>query len=91
MLIRLLSLRPVNPKSDGETCDRTTIGAILRPDDDENRAGLFLTKPRCFVEQECVDEVIDRSADFRRWSKLVGKMGGATIAAGERNIGERQM
>jgi hypothetical protein len=89
MLIRLLLLWPVNPKSDGETCDRTTIGTILRPDDDENRAGLLLTKPKCFVSKNA--PVIDKSADFRRWLKLVGKMGGATIAAGERNIGERQM
>jgi hypothetical protein len=34
------------------------IGAILWLDDDQNRAGLLLMKPRCFVEQECADEVI---------------------------------
>jgi hypothetical protein len=39
--------------------DRITIGAILWPDDDENRAGLLLTKPRCFVEEKCADEVFD--------------------------------
>jgi hypothetical protein len=57
-------LSPVNPKTDAEKCDRITTGAILWLDDDENRAGLLLKKPRCFVEQECADEVIDRS-DFR--------------------------
>jgi len=35
--------------------------------DDENRAGLLLIKPRWFVEQECADEVIDKSTDFRWW------------------------
>jgi hypothetical protein len=30
-------------------------------DDDENRGGLFLIKPRCFVEEEYADEVIDKS------------------------------
>jgi hypothetical protein len=28
-------------------------------DDDENGVGLLLIRPRCFVEEECVDEVID--------------------------------
>src|SRR5260370_29619849 len=37
-----------------------TIGAILWLDDDESRAGLLLIKPRCFVEEECGDEVIER-------------------------------
>jgi ABC-type Fe3+-hydroxamate transport system substrate-binding protein len=32
-------LSPVNPKSDAKKCDRIAIGAILRLDDDENRAG----------------------------------------------------
>jgi hypothetical protein len=54
-------LRPVNPKSDAKKCDRIAIAAILWLDDDENRAGLLLMKPRCFVEQE----VIDKSTDFR--------------------------
>jgi hypothetical protein len=35
-------LSPVNPKSDAKKCDRIAIGAILRLDDDENRAGLLL-------------------------------------------------
>jgi hypothetical protein len=45
--------------------DRITIGAILWLDDDENRAGLLLIKPSCFVEEECADEAIDKSTDFR--------------------------
>jgi len=32
--------------------------------DDENRMGLLLMKPRCFVEEECADRVIDKSTDF---------------------------
>jgi len=41
------------------------IGAILWPDDDGIRAGLSLTKPKCIVEEECADEVIDKSTEFR--------------------------
>jgi hypothetical protein len=58
-------LWPVNPKTDAKKCDRITIGAILWLDDDENRAGLLLTKPGSFAEEECTDEVIDKSTDFR--------------------------
>ena len=47
-------LSPVNPKTDAEKCDRIRIGAILRLDDDENRAGLLL-KPRCRAEEERAD------------------------------------
>jgi hypothetical protein len=43
-------LSPVNPKKS----DRIRIGAILRLNDDENRAGLLL-KPRCLVEEERAD------------------------------------
>jgi hypothetical protein len=64
-LIRLRFLLPVNPKTGTQKMRSITIGAILWLDDDENRAGLLLTKPRCFVEQECADEVIDKSSDFR--------------------------
>jgi len=41
------------------------IGAILRLDDDEIRAGFLLIEPRCFIEEECADEVIDELSDFR--------------------------
>jgi hypothetical protein len=36
------------------------MGAILRLDDDENRAGLLL-KRRCLAEEERADAVIDKS------------------------------
>src|SRR3984893_5226134 len=65
-LIRLRLLSPVNPKADAKV-RLITIGVILWLADDENRAGLLLIKPRCFVEDECADEVIDKSTDFRRW------------------------
>jgi hypothetical protein len=42
-------LSPVNPKTDAKKRDPITTGAILWLDDDENRAGLLLIKPRCFV------------------------------------------
>jgi hypothetical protein len=42
-----------------------TIGVILWLDDDESRAGLLLTKPSCCVNEECGDEAINRSTDFR--------------------------
>jgi hypothetical protein len=58
-------LRPVNPKSDAKKCDRIAIAAILWLDADENRAGLLLIRPRCLVEEEDADEVIDKSKDFR--------------------------
>jgi hypothetical protein len=47
-------LSRVNPKTDAEKCDRIRIGAILRLEDDENRAGLLL-KPRCLAEEERAD------------------------------------
>ena len=53
-MIRLHLLSSVNPKTDAEKSDRIRIGAILRLDDDENRAGLLL-KPRCLVEDERAD------------------------------------
>jgi hypothetical protein len=62
-------LSPVNPKTDGEKCDRIRIGAILRLDDDENRAGLLL-KPRCLAEEERAD------IDFRS-----GTFGSAAMAS----------
>jgi hypothetical protein len=59
-------LSTVNPEADGQICDHIMIGAILwLEEDDENRAGLLLIKSRCFVEEECADEVIDKSTDFR--------------------------
>ncbi len=64
-MIRLRLLWPVNPKTDAKKCDPITIGAMLWLVDDENRAGLILIKPRCFVEEECADEAIDKSTDFR--------------------------
>jgi hypothetical protein len=56
-------LSPVNPKTDAKKCDPITIGAMLWLVDDENRAGLLLIKPRCFVEEECADEVINGSTE----------------------------
>jgi hypothetical protein len=53
-------LSPVNPKTDAKRCDRITIGAMTR-----TALAYLLVKPRCFVEQECADEVIDKSTDFR--------------------------
>jgi hypothetical protein len=53
-------LSPVNPKTNAEKCDRIRIGAILRLDDDENRAGLLL-KTEMLVEEERAD------IDFRSW------------------------
>jgi len=50
-VIRLRLLWPVNPKTDAKKCDPITIGAMLWLVDDENRAGLLLIKPRCFVEK----------------------------------------
>ena len=47
-------LSPVNPKTNAEKCDRIRIGAILRLDDDENRAGLLL-KTEMLVEEERAD------------------------------------
>ena len=64
-MIRLRLLWPVNPKTDAKKCDPITIGAMLWLVDDENRAGLLLIKPRCFVEEEWADEAIDKSTDFR--------------------------
>jgi hypothetical protein len=52
-------------KTDAKKCGRIRIGAILWLDDDGNRAGLLLMNPRCFIEEECADEVIDKSTDFR--------------------------
>jgi len=31
---------------------------------DENLAGLFLIEPRCLGEEECTDEVIEKSTHF---------------------------
>jgi hypothetical protein len=41
-----------------------------------NRAGLLQIKPRCLVEEESADEVIDKSTDFRCWhfSDLTGRL-----------------
>jgi hypothetical protein len=39
------------------------IGAILWLD--ENLAGLLLIEPRCLGKEECPDEVIEKSTDFR--------------------------
>ena len=66
-MIRLRLLWPVNPKTDAKKCDPITIDAMLWLVDDENRAGLILIKPRCFVEEECADEAIDKSTDFPGW------------------------
>jgi hypothetical protein len=38
-----------------------------------NRAGLLQIKPRCLVEEESADEVIDKSTDFRCWQILLKK------------------
>jgi hypothetical protein len=57
-------LSPVNPETDAKRCDRITIDAISWLDDDPNRAGLLLMKPRCFVEKGCADEVLDTSTNF---------------------------
>jgi hypothetical protein len=58
-LIRLRLLLPVNPK----TGTQNAIGAILWLD--ENLAGLLLIEPRCLGKEECTDEVIEKSTDFR--------------------------
>jgi hypothetical protein len=55
-------LLPVNPKTNA---DHISIGSIIWLDDDESRAGLLLIEARCFVEEECPDEGIDKSTDFR--------------------------
>jgi hypothetical protein len=52
-------------KTDAHKCDRIRIGAILWPDDDKDRAGFLLMKPRCFIDEECADEVIDKSTGFQ--------------------------
>src|SRR5260370_22200169 len=36
---------------------------------DENLAGLLLIEPRCLGKEECTDEVIEKSTDFRGWHK----------------------
>jgi hypothetical protein len=56
-------LSPVNPKTNVQKCDHITIDEILWLDDQENRTGLIFIKLRCFVEEECADEVI--ATDFR--------------------------
>jgi hypothetical protein len=58
-LIRLRLLLPVNQKQ----APKNAIGAILWLD--ENLAGLLLIEPRCLGKEECTDEVIDKSTDFR--------------------------
>jgi hypothetical protein len=50
---------PVNPKA----VIKNGIGAILWPG--ENLAGLLLLEPRCLGKEECIDEVIEKSTDFR--------------------------
>jgi hypothetical protein len=52
-------LLPVNPKQ----ALKNAIGAILWLD--ENLAGLLLIEPRCLGKEECTDEVIEKSTDFR--------------------------
>jgi hypothetical protein len=58
-LIRLCLVLPVNPKQ----APKNAIGAILWLD--ENLAGLLLIEPRCLGKEECTDEVIEKSTDFR--------------------------
>jgi hypothetical protein len=58
-LIRLRLLLPVNPKQ----APKNAIGVILLLD--ENLAGLLLIEPRCLGKEECTDEVIEKSTDFR--------------------------
>jgi hypothetical protein len=65
-LIRVHLLSPVNPKTEAEKSDRIRIGATLRLDDHENRAGL-LPKPRYLVEEE------RRRHDFRSWQIALQK------------------
>ena len=36
---------------------------------DGNLAGLLLIEPRCLGKEECTDEVIEKSIDFRGWHK----------------------
>ena len=67
MSIRIRLLWSVNPRTDGQKCDRIRIAATLRLDDDENSAGLLFIEARCFVEKECPDVVIFQSSDFRLW------------------------
>ncbi len=49
----------VNPK----TGTKNAIGAILWLD--ENLAGRLPLEPRCLGKEECTDEVIEKSTDFR--------------------------
>jgi hypothetical protein len=63
---------PVNPETDDKSGFPIAIGATLWLDDDENLTGLVRTKQRCFVEQECADEVIEKSTDFRCWRHFSG-------------------
>jgi hypothetical protein len=61
-LIRLRLLWPVNPKTDAKNGSVLESGQTMR-----SRAGLSQIKPRCLVEEESTDEVIDKSTDFRCW------------------------
>lgn len=67
-LISLGLLLPVNPKTDTQ---KNAIGAILWLD--ENLARLLLMEPRCLGKEECTDEVIEKSTDFRCWQMLSKK------------------
>ena len=58
-LIRLRLLLPVNPKTSTRKCDRCILWL------DENLSGLLLIEPRCLGKEECTDEVIEKSTDFR--------------------------
>jgi hypothetical protein len=54
----------VNPETDAKNAMGPRPVA-QRLDDDENLAGLLLIEPRCLGKEECTDEVIDQSFDFR--------------------------
>jgi hypothetical protein len=53
-------LLPVNPKTGTQ---KNPIGAILWLD--ENLASLLLIEPKCLGKEECTDDVIEKSTDFR--------------------------
>ena len=73
-------LSSVNPKTDAEKSDRIRIGAILRLDDDENRAGLLL-KTEMLVEEERADIDFRLCAGFRMpASENLHKLGSRRIA-----------
>ena len=81
-MIRLRLLWPVNPKTDAKKCDPITIGAMLWLVDDENRAGLLLIKPRCFVRKNAptkrsINQLTSGMALLRRprFGRYQGKSG----------------